>query len=253
MCTLPKHLRFNVLTIIFNFANATISGYFTQTVWWNRHRALPEREEIWDVLQLSEAELEKPENSVKKELFLWYYDQWLPAVLPREFWKEDIRYYKLLTDTIELAGKQKVLVTVSSEAFGLLMWENCREKWINFCVFKEQNGEKAPLPVGKEAGAELHLAKWSDGSAGQVKYGGWKEEAYVRLEALKKEVKEWRKTDNESGKLGQKLAFKLMRAAHNKRGKTPLEDKKKSSRNRGARKAVQAAPAKRRKLTVEDE
>ena len=244
-------LQFKLLTIIFNFADTTISGYFTQTDWWNRHRALPTREEIWDVLQLSESELENPENDVKKQLFLWYYDQWLPAILPREFWKEDIRYYKLLTDTIEIAGKQKVLVTVSSEAFGLLMWENCREKWINFCDFKDKNGEKAPLPIGKEEGAELHLAKWSDGSAGQVKYGGWKEEAYVRFEALKKEVKGWRNQDALSGKSGQKLAFKLMRAANKRKGKTPLEDKKKTSRK--PKKTVQAAPNKRRKLTVEDE
>ena len=189
---------------------------------------------------MSESELENPENDVKKQLFLWYYDQWLPAVLPREFWKEDIRYYKLLTDTIEIAGKQKVF-----------MWENCREKWINFCAFKDQHGEKAPLPIGKEVGAELHLAKWSDGSAGQVKYGGWKEEAYVLFEALKKEVKEWRNQDALSGKSGQKLAFKLMRAANKRKGKTPLEDKKNTSRK--PKKTVQAAPNKRRKLTVEDE
>ena len=113
-----------------------------------KHGTLPKRKEIWDVLQMSEASLNEAENATKKELFLWYYDQWLAAILPREFWKEDIRYYNLLTDTIDIAGKQKVLVTVSSEAFGLLMWENCREKWMAYAKFKAEKGPRAPIPTG---------------------------------------------------------------------------------------------------------
>jgi hypothetical protein len=83
---------------------------------------------------MNPEELKKDEMAIQKELFLWYYDAWLPAILPREFWREDIRFYRLLTDACEIAGKQKVLVTVASEAFGLLMWENCRNKWVNYFI-----------------------------------------------------------------------------------------------------------------------
>ena len=189
---------------------------------------------------------------IAKELFLWYYDEYLPAVLPKEFWKEDIRYYQLLTDTTTIAGKEKVLVTVTAEAFGLLMWENCRKKWCNFCDYKDKHGEKAPIPTGKEPGAEQHLAKWSDGKEGQVLYGGWKEEAYDRFEQIKKEIKAWRKTEEESGKPAQKLALKLMREAHKKTGATPADDKK-SKRVRKKANIPVAVASKKAKLTVEDE
>ena len=43
----------------------------------------------------------------------------------------------------EIAGKQKVLVTVASEAFGLLMWENCRRQVGELLQIE---GMKIPLP-----------------------------------------------------------------------------------------------------------
>jgi hypothetical protein len=198
--------------------------------------------------------LNQPKYKLEKELFLWYYDDWLPAILPREFWREDIRYYKLLTDTVEIAGKQKVLVTVASEAFGLLMWENCHDKWVNYFDLKDKHGEKAPVPTGKnDPEAAKHQAKWSDGSSGQVKYGGWKDEAYDFFEKLKKELKAWRKNEEEKGKPIQKFAFDLMRAAHKKTGKTPADDKKNPRKKKKASSSVVVVEPKRRKLTVEDE
>ena len=114
---------------------------------------------------MNPEELKKKSMTLQKELFLWYYDVWLPAILPREFWKEDIRHYRLLTDACEIAGKQKVLVTVASEAFGLLMWENCRDKWVNYFVLKDTD-PTAPVPSGKHEDASKHTAKWSDGNSG---------------------------------------------------------------------------------------
>ena len=248
----------NLRNFVFEFTDyifvillrALFSFVFYQKVWMKKHGTLPTREEIWDTLQMTEAALELPANQVRKELYLWYYDVWLPAILPKEFWKEDIRHYKLLTDTVEIAGQQKVLVTVASEAFGLLMWENCQDKWVNYYKLKA-NDEKAVVPTGKHPDAASHTAKWSDGNSGQVKYGGWKDEAYEVFEKLKKEVKDWRKVDEENGKAGQRLGLKFMRDAHKKKGATAQDDKKKTSRKKKTSPVV-AAP-KRRKLTVEDE
>lgn len=245
--------------VFFSFTNfifvillrANNSLYFTKKVWWSKHNALPTRSEIWNVLDMEPEELNKPERAVEKDLFIWYYDQWLPAILPREFWREDIRHYKLLTDTIEIAGKQKVLVTVASEAFGLLMWENCCDKWVNYFVLKD-NDPNAPVPSGKQKDAKKHQAKWSDGNSGQVKYGGWKDEAYEVFKNLKKEVKEWRRVEEEHGKPAQKFALELMRALHKKTGATPQDDKKSTSRRKKKASPVVVEP-KRRKLTVEDE
>jgi hypothetical protein len=224
---------------------------FNPTVWWRKHKTLPTLKEIQEVLNMSIDALNQPKHKLEKELFLWYYDDWLPAILPREFWREDIRHYKLLTDTVEIAGKQKVLVTVASEAFGLLMWENCHDKWVNYFKLKDDFGEKAPVPTGKQPGADKHQAKWSDSTSGQVKYGGWKDEAYDFFENLKKELEEWRENEEKHGKPAQKFAFDLMRATHKKKGATPADDKKKPSRKKKAS-AIVVEP-KRRRLTVKDE
>lgn len=202
---------------------------------------------------MSEDELEKPENKTEKELFLWYYDQWLAAILPKEFWKPDIRYYNLMTDKIDIAGQQKVLVTVSSEAFGLLMWENCHKKWVNYCKLKDRD-PKAVIPSSnKDPSYADHQALWSDGCAGQVKYGGWDVRAYVRFEELKKEVKARRKADEDSGYVGQKLAYKYMRAANKREGKSPQDDKKSKRRGNKDKPATAPPPKKSKILTVEDE
>jgi hypothetical protein len=224
---------------------------FYQKVWWTKYKTLPTLQEIQDVLNMSVDALNQPKHKTEKALFLWYYDEWLPAILPREFWRDDIRHYKLLTDTLEIAGKQKVLVTVASEAFGLLMWENCHDKWINYFEYKHKNGEKAPVPNGKHPDAHKHQAKWSDGNSGQVKYGGWKDDAYDFFEKLKQDIKEWRKIEEEHGKPAQKFAFDLMRATHKKKGATPADDKKKPSRKKKTSPLI--VEPKRRKLTVDDE
>jgi len=57
------------------------------------------------------AEVEK-----HKDLILSYYDQWMPIVALKHFWREEIRYFKLITDTQLIAGKEKVNCTVTSEA-----------------------------------------------------------------------------------------------------------------------------------------
>jgi hypothetical protein len=224
---------------------------FYGKVWWKKYNSLPTLKDIQEILDLSPKTLNEPKYKKAKELLLWYYDEWLPAILPREFWREDIRHYKLLTDTVEIAGKQKVLVTVASEAFGLLMWENCHDKWVNYFELKDKDGDKAPVPTGKHPEAHKHQAKWSDGNSGQVKYGGWKDEAYDFFEKLKGQLKEWRKVEEENGKPAQKFAFDLMRSTHKKTGKTPADDKK-TTRKKKKTSPVVVEP-KRRKLTVEDE
>jgi len=97
----------------------------------------------------------------------------------------------------------------------------------------------------------MHQAKWSDSNSGQVKYGGWKDDAYDFFEKLKQDIKEWRKIEEEHGKPAQKFAFDLMRTAHKKKGATPADDKKKPSRKKKTSPLI--VEPKRRKLTVDDE
>ena len=80
---------------------------------------------IQETLKLNPEDLDKAEHVQQKKLLLWYYDRgWLPVVAGKHFWRDEIRYFKLLTDTQDVAGKQKVNCTVTSKAFGLLNYEN---------------------------------------------------------------------------------------------------------------------------------
>lgn len=91
----------------------------------------------------TEEALEVPTNSGDKKILEWYIDRWLPVVIGSEYWDEKFRHYQLQTDKIKLRnGKQVPLCSVESEAFGLLVWDNCKDKWENIFNLKKQNPGK---------------------------------------------------------------------------------------------------------------
>lgn len=96
---------------------------------------------------MTPEDLEKPENVVSKTIQMWYTDRWLPVVIGTEYWDESKRHYKLPTDTCKISLKDgteedKVLCTVTSEGFGLLIYDNCREKWAAIQKLRAQNPGK---------------------------------------------------------------------------------------------------------------
>ncbi len=96
---------------------------------------------------MSPDDLEKPENATQKAIQLWYTDRWLPIVIGAEYWDESNRHYKLPTDDCTIRKRDgteetKVLCTIGSEGFGLLIYDNCRDKWTNIMKLKAQNPGK---------------------------------------------------------------------------------------------------------------
>ena len=87
-----------------------------------------------------------------------------------------------MTDKAEVpgdtSGKKKVLVTITSEAFGLVIFANCRDKWIADFQFKASN-KKAKIPKYNKEDPATHKYqnKWSSSRTGQVQGGGWDNEA----------------------------------------------------------------------------
>ena len=198
---------------------------------------------------MSEEHLENPENKKSKDLLLWYVDRYLPVAAGNEYWSDQIRYYKLLTDTCRLpnaAEENKVLVTVSSEAFGLLILDNCRDKWLKIFKLKEEKGKGAKIPTSGEEAAE-YKAKWTKDRQGRVKFGGWDEDGYERFEQLKKQITQIRQNDANSDKAMQQYMKKIMREQH---GITAdVYTKKSKSRKR----TTEPAPQAKRKCTRIDE
>lgn len=155
--------------------------------------------------------MEKPENKEKKDLYLWYFDRYLPIAAGRDYYNKDHRHYKLLTDKTPACGKMVPCVSKTSEAFGLVMLDNCRNKWIN--VFKWKDDKKGAIPTKGEDSKQFQ-AKYTNSKGGQVKFGGWSDLGYEAFESYKKTVAKVRETDKKEGNPAQKLALKLMKIHH---------------------------------------
>ena len=160
------------------------------------HGDLPSTEEIEDIWNLPEvneasSEEEKAEYEKKVSLLTWYLDVFMPKAVGLEFWGELIRPYRLMTDTEVVegdpSGKKKVLVTVTSEAFGLLVYHNCRDKWVADYKYKKEHGKKAQVPKYNkdDVSTHKHVNKWSNSNSGSVVGGGWHPAALKKFNALK--------------------------------------------------------------------
>ena len=73
------------------------------------------------------------------KLSLWYFDDYMTMIAGTQYWGNDVKTRFLPTDMMDLEGERKVIVTITSEAFGFLLYENCRDKWIQIFKWKDQN------------------------------------------------------------------------------------------------------------------
>ena len=64
----------------------------------------------------------------KMKLTLWYFDDYMTMISGTQYWGNNVKTWFFLTDMMELEGEQKVIVTITSEAFGILLYKNCRDK-----------------------------------------------------------------------------------------------------------------------------
>jgi hypothetical protein len=111
---------------------------------------LPSADELVEILKHSVEHHEKPENARDKKILLWYQDRWLPIVMGLEYWDDKNRHYDLPTDKIKMRdGVERDLCTATSEAFGLMVYENCRDKWEAIMKLKAGNKGKYKIVLCK--------------------------------------------------------------------------------------------------------
>jgi len=168
-------------------------------------------------------ELDSADSAREKELIIWYYDRWLPVAAGKFWWRDEVKMNSLVTDTTDILGVQKVNVTVTSEAMGLLGWDNYCQKWLRQFQYKEKHGADAELPKSKTDedldGNKIthYAAKWSDSNAGQKKHGGWADEACAKFEECKNWVNDFRNNDANDDKAFQKYVLGLIKEKHKKK------------------------------------
>ena len=127
---------------------------------------------------------QKAEYDHAESILLWYLDSYLPMAAGFDFWGPTIRPFHLMTDKKEVpgdpSGKERVLVTVTSEAFGVLLYANCRDKWLaDFDLRKTSGNKKIKIPKydKDDPATHKHQNKWSNSRTGSVQGGGWAIEA----------------------------------------------------------------------------
>lgn len=194
-------------------------------------------------------------TSAQEEFITWYWRRWMPVIADKLYWGEPTRYHKLPVDTCKIARKDeneeevledKVLVTVTSEAFGWLVYANCREKWLRYFEYKKQHGKNAEIPKTGDAAIPFK-GKFTDSKLGQVKYGGWSDEGYSYFEQYKTELKTFRRMDKAADYATMKKVLNLVRT---EMGITGDGTKKRKRKSKGGR----DAPAqKKAAITIEDE
>lgn len=229
--------------------------YFAE--WMNTHNGqLPTLEEICNIWNGD------PEDAEYNEKLLWYADRYLEVVAGREYWNTNIRPYKLLTDTIDVNNKDGVAVPKATEAFGLLVYANCRDKWMNIWDFQQNNpgvdlpkeGTEAKQFLGKytnneakKKGKENDTTK--DGSGGEEDLSvvqGWSDEGLKLFDEYQQKLVEQREKDAENDHKMAKHARELIRKHHK------ISESSKKKRKRG-KKSGDGTKSKRRITRLADE
>ena len=174
----------------------------------------------WDLPEESDSSYEE-----RKAFVIWYHDHFLPACAGKDF-KEEIRHFRMPVQMMTIAGENPgAHVTKESEALGLIIVENCYEKWTHIVPEKAKDDEWV-IPAFKKSDRsthKYHKTKWSDGRTGQVKGCGWSPEAYNALHQSIISVKKVRKDDRSNNWKKMKRALDLVKTDHG----IPLEQKTK--------------------------
>lgn len=184
------------------------------------------------------------EDDLYKELLLFYVDGLLECGATRKYYGETWRKYHVITDKIDVEGKQLPAVSVQSEAFLLLTYANCRKKWMDMYKFKQDNPNDA-------INEKDFPGVYTKPEAGNVSHGGWSNDGIELFQTLIDRIKNFRAQDEKDDKVRQKFALKLIRDLHDITEEMPTKKtrKRRSSANHSAR----AAPALRLDLEEEED
>jgi hypothetical protein len=151
----------------------------------------------------------------KETMLTWYLDEWLPTVVGVDWWGLKARCYHLPTDKFKVNRKNKVCITKTTEGFGLLQFENSRQRWLETFKWKDANPKAKRPPQYSKKKTETHIfkSKWSDDNHG--KGSGWAKEAYRVFMDRVKHVGEFRENEEQSGSPKMSYGRLLVKRANN--------------------------------------
>jgi hypothetical protein len=117
--------------------------------------------------------LRQSNTDEENEAFLWLIGDFIASVVGTKVWGRK-KYYHRVSEAVIDKGGQDLVVTVSDEAFAILIYENYIDKWIAE-FHMEQQGEKA---IGMIKG------KYTSSVNDECLYGGWSTDGIARFNKL---------------------------------------------------------------------
>ena len=129
-------------------------------------------------------------NKDKLAILEWYYCDFLTCAAGHEYWGDKVWPHHLPVDTTMILGREKVLITVASETFALVAWENCWEKWQKMWQLKDADPKwKKPQKKGE---CEEFDGKWTSQHKGRVGLCSWDKACFPVFKEFKAHVKNFR-------------------------------------------------------------
>ena len=175
-----------------------------------------------EFFQLSQRNLSRttPDQQADQEELFDFYVTLLSAVAGSATYGEKQRR----TDPISACKTQdgKTAVTISTEAFLVVMYENCYNKWLNMHKWKEVDKNPGSIPKYsrvRHAQTQDFMAKFSDTLAGNSQYGGWSREGIEKFNAYIKAFKTLRETNSEGCRAEELLSVSRFKAAYDEERK----------------------------------
>jgi hypothetical protein len=177
------------------------------------------------------CKLRRATTDRERKAFFWFFDSFLECVCGASVWN-NAKTKQLISEARDTSGSK--VVSVSDEAFALLLIDNYLEKW------KTRAGEEDTAriePVGAGAAATATegentrrkqtktAGKYTGKAQGQCKWGGWSSEGIKQFNFLRKLVKVDREADKNCELEPKRMEKLLMDFCQTKAGvKVPQDD-----------------------------
>lgn len=102
-------------------------------------------------------------------------------------WDERERHYTTISEAVFPADPAKKNFHISTEAFLVLLWENCRDKWqacLQWLANPANRGQKLPKRTKTNKHMDIFQSRYTTQDGGQQRMGGWTPEGITRYNEI---------------------------------------------------------------------
>lgn len=165
------------------------------------------------------CKLRRATTEREKKAFFWFFDNFIDCVVGANNWNV-VKTKQLVSDAVD--NNNSKVVSVSDEAFALLLIDNYMEKWRKKASEEEETAtEMTSNQTTNHEGTRKAVAKmpgkYTGKAKGQCKWGGWNVEGITQFNRLRRLVKEDRAADKDRGE-PRKMERLLLSYCRNKAG-----------------------------------